>query len=505
MSGVAAAVDVDVIVPTIGRDSLRALLQALAAGAPLPGRVVLVDDRRDAGTPLAVPAGSPFPVEVLRSGGRGPAAARNVGWRAGRAPWVAFLDDDVVPDPEWAARLVADLRDLPADVGGSQGRLRVPVPVDRPLTDWERNVRALETSWWITADMAYRRPALAAVGGFDERFPRAYREDADLALRVLDAGWRLVRGERSAAHPVQPASAWVSVRLQAGNAADAWMRHLHGRRWRARAHVPRGRFRRHAAIVGAGTAAVAAAAAGRPRAALAAGALWAVGTGELAWARVAPGPRDRAEVARMVATSVALPWAALRWRLQGELAAAWRRPRRWARASAGLGAVLFDRDGTLVVDVPYNGDPARVEPVPGARHAIDQLRAAGVRVGVISNQSGVARGLLTMEQVARVNARVDELLGPFDTWVVCPHGPDDGCGCRKPSPGMVHQAAAALGVAPERCVVIGDIGADVEAARAARARGILVPTPVTRPEEIARAPEVAPDLVAAVARVLGAA
>jgi len=165
-------------------------------------------------------------------------------------------------------------------------------------------------------------------------------------------------------------------------------------------------------------------------------------------------------------------------------------------------AVLFDRDGTLVVDVPYNGDPARVRAMPGARAAVARLRGAGVPTGVVSNQSGVARGRITPAQVAAVNARVDALLGPFGAWAWCPHGPEDGCACRKPRPGLVLQAAAALGVDPADCAVVGDIGADVEAARAAGARGVLVPTPVTRPDEVAAAPEVAPDLRAAVALLL---
>jgi D-glycero-D-manno-heptose 1,7-bisphosphate phosphatase len=168
-------------------------------------------------------------------------------------------------------------------------------------------------------------------------------------------------------------------------------------------------------------------------------------------------------------------------------------------------AVLFDRDGTLVRDVPYNGDPARVEPMPGARKAIDRLRRGGIAVGVVSNQSGVARGLVTMEEVEAVNRRVDELLGPLDPWVVCPHGPDDGCGCRKPAPGLIRRAAGALGVEPERCAVVGDIGSDVEAARAAGARAVLVPTMRTRPEEIEAAPEVARDLEQAVELLLGRA
>jgi HAD superfamily hydrolase (TIGR01662 family) len=168
------------------------------------------------------------------------------------------------------------------------------------------------------------------------------------------------------------------------------------------------------------------------------------------------------------------------------------------------GAVLFDRDGTLVVDVPYCGDPEAVTPVPTAGAALALLRAAGIPVGVVTNQSGIARGLLGAEQVDAVNRRVDDLLGPFDVWQQCPHGPGDGCTCRKPAPGMVLAAALRLGVAPEDVAVVGDIGADVGAALAAGARPVLVPTPVTRPEEVAAAPVVRPDLLAAVRHLLGA-
>jgi D-glycero-D-manno-heptose 1,7-bisphosphate phosphatase len=167
-------------------------------------------------------------------------------------------------------------------------------------------------------------------------------------------------------------------------------------------------------------------------------------------------------------------------------------------------AVLLDRDGTLVVDVPYNGDPSRVAPVAGARAALDRLRAAGLPLAVVSNQSGVARGLLTSAQVAAVNARVAELLGPFDAVLVCEHGPDDGCACRKPRPGLVLEAARQLGVDPAACVLVGDIGSDVDAALAAGAQPLLVPTEVTRPDEVAAAPAVVADLAAAVDAVLAA-
>ena len=168
-----------------------------------------------------------------------------------------------------------------------------------------------------------------------------------------------------------------------------------------------------------------------------------------------------------------------------------------------LRAVLFDRDGTLVVDVPYNGDPGKVRPMAGAKDVLDNLRAAGIATGVVSNQSGIARGLITAADVAKVNARLEELLGPFDVWEVCPHAEQDGCACRKPAPGMVHSACRKLGIDASEAALIGDIGADVGAAEAAGATGVLVPTPVTRAEEVAAARLVAPDLASAVGLLQG--
>ena len=531
----------DVVIPTVGRDSLQRLLEALAAaGGPRPEQLLVVDDRRDRSR--ALPLGGVAGVTVLAGRGAGPAAARNLGWRRAAAEWVAFLDDDVVPGPTWLADLARDLEGLGAEVAASQGRVRVPLPPGRRPTDWERNVRGLETARWATADMVYRRSVLEEVGGFDERFPRAYREDADLGLRVVRAGHRIVAGRRVVAHPVRAAGGLVSLRVQAGNADDVLMGALHGRGWRTAAGVPRGRRGRHLVVTGLGLAGAGAwlvarrggppgglalapgttvgraetprrsPASGRPGrgarwVAGVAGAGWLAGTVELALARILPGPRTAGEVVRMSVTSVLMPpvaawywlagWVRLR-RLHGDSA---RAPRGGGRRP---GAVLFDRDGTLVVDVPYNGDPGRVALMPGAREAVERVRAAGLPTAVVSNQSGVGRGYLRVEQVEAVNRRVEELLGPLGPWLVCVHGPGEGCGCRKPAPGLIEAAAGALGVEARHCEVIGDIGADVEAARAAGARAVLVPTPVTRVEEVAAAPAVAPDLLSAVELVLGA-
>jgi hypothetical protein len=311
---------VDVVVPTAGRPSLRRLLDALAAGnAPPPREVILVFDRDAPADVVGVAGSGPLAgrVRSLRSEGSGPAAARNAGWRAATAQWVAFLDDDVVPPPDWSSRLSRDLEGLRDDVAGSQGRVRVPLPRGRRPTDWERNVAGLETAVWATADMCYRRAVLARLGGFDERFPRAYREDADLGLRATKAGGIIVRGERWVTHPVGPSGFWTSVALQAGNQDDVLMSALHGPGWEAAASAPLGRRPLHLVTTAAGAVGAVALAAGRRGLALAGAAAFAAAVADLAWRRIAPGPRDRREVTRMIVTSLCLPPAATAHHLIG--------------------------------------------------------------------------------------------------------------------------------------------------------------------------------------------
>ncbi|MCG5431677.1 HAD-IIIA family hydrolase [Mycobacterium sp. MYCO198283] len=491
-----------IVIPSIGRPSLARLLAALDAGdGPVPEAIVVVDDRPgDAALPLPE---TTLPITVRRSGGRGPAAARNTGWRATRTPWVCFLDDDVVPDADWRARVADDLAAADAEpaVAGSQGRIAVPAPAGRAATDDERRTLRLETARWITADMAYRRSALVACGGFDERFPRAYREDSDIALRVTRAGGRIVGGSRGCTHPVAaaaPTSVLGSVRAQRGNADDALLRRKFGPGWRDAIGEGRGRIRLHAATTAVALLGGLAGATGRRRTALAAAAGWLALTADFTARRIAGGPKTPREIAAMAASSALVPPVAVGHRLRG-----WWRFRH-VPVDPPL-AVLFDRDDTLIRDRPYLNDPAGVEPMPGARRALQRLRDAGLLLGVVTNQSGIAKGLITADQLAAVNARVDELLGPFGSWQVCVHDAGDGCDCRKPAPGMVLAAAEELGVPPQRCVVIGDIGRDVEAALAAGARAVLVPTERTLPEEVSLARKtaaVADSLVGAVDLVL---
>ncbi len=112
--------------------------------------------------------------------------------------------------------------------------------------------------------------------------------------------------------------------------------------------------------------------------------------------------------------------------------------------------------------------------MPRARELLDRLRARGLPIGVLTNQSGVGRGFITTEEMNAVNARVDELLGPFAGWFVCPHAPDEDCECRKPKPKLVLDAARAFGVEPSGVLVVGDKESDVDAAHNAGARAYRI-------------------------------
>src|SRR5205823_2343909 len=158
------------------------------------------------------------------------------------------------------------------------------------------NTARLEGASWITADLVVRRGALQQLSGFDERFRRAFREDADLALRMAAAGWALTRGRRTTVHPVRPAPWWVSVRMQAGNADDVLMRRLHGPGWRQRAGERPSRQPRHIAVVVLGLAAILGLLTKRRAFPAVAAGGWLAATAAFAWERIAPGPRSPREI-----------------------------------------------------------------------------------------------------------------------------------------------------------------------------------------------------------------
>ena len=175
---------------------------------------------------------------------------------------------------------------------------------------------------------------------------------------------------------------------------------------------------------------------------------------------------------------------------------------------------FLDRDGTIIEDTGYVRDADSVTLVAGAAGAVARLNAAGVPVVVVTNQSGIARGILTWDQYHRVAERVDALLADFgariDATSVCPHAPEiDGpCECRKPATGGHREAAARLGISVTGGWCVGDRLTDVEPATALGGPGTLVLTGAGAehaPAARARGFAIAQDLAAAVEQVLGGA
>jgi D-glycero-D-manno-heptose 1,7-bisphosphate phosphatase len=188
-----------------------------------------------------------------------------------------------------------------------------------------------------------------------------------------------------------------------------------------------------------------------------------------------------------------------------------------ARRSAGddRRTVFLDKDGTLIDDLPYNVDPRRVRFAPGAREAVRRLGAAGYRIVIATNQSGVARGYFTEVELAAIErhlaAELAALGASLEAFYFCPHLPEGvneyavDCECRKPEPGMVRRAVRELGVRPDRAWFVGDTWMDVLAGRRGGCRTIMVGpehrTASSLPPD--RRPDHAvPDLLAAAAIIL---
>lgn len=147
--------------------------------------------------------------------------------------------------------------------------------------------------------------------------------------------------------------------------------------------------------------------------------------------------------------------------------------------------VFLDKDGTLIVDVPYNTDPKRIVLERGAATALQLLKRAGFLLVVISNQGGIAKGLIQEHELALVEIRLNELLAEaevrLDGFFYCPHDPEGkiapyatNCYCRKPHPGLLLQAARILNIDLETSWMIGDILNDIEAGHRAGCRSILI-------------------------------
>lgn len=181
--------------------------------------------------------------------------------------------------------------------------------------------------------------------------------------------------------------------------------------------------------------------------------------------------------------------------------------------AAGRPAVFLDRDGTLIVERGYLADPEGVELLPGAAAALRRLATAGYRLVVVTNQSGIARGLYTLAEFHAVQRRVEERFAAegvrFDGVYFCPHHPDvtGACACRKPGPELYLRAARELGIDLARSVYVGDKLSDVLPALELGGAGILVRTgygaehAADAPPEIAVADDLAAAAVAAIGRI----
>jgi GT2 family glycosyltransferase len=311
---------VSVVVPTYRRPELLGrCLAALAAQTMVPDnyQILVADDAASTQTRRQVEDLSktvPFAIHYLHmTGTHGPAAARNIGWRAARAPIIAFTDDDTVPDAGWLAAGAGAL-ERDSELAAVTGQVIVPLPP--APTDYERNEAGLETAAFVTANCFCRRDVLETLGGFDERFTSAWREDSDLHFRLLERGFKLRKvPDAIVVHPVRPALWGVSLRMQRKSQFDALLYKKHPALYRK--HIRRWPPLDYYGIVLSLAAAVVAAVLGAWIACVLAAAVWTWLMGCFLRRRLRGNSRRPAHVLEMLVTSLLIPFLSIYWRLYG--------------------------------------------------------------------------------------------------------------------------------------------------------------------------------------------
>lgn len=320
---VASTPDVSVVVPTWRRpDLLERCLSALTHQTLAPERyeIVVCDDGPDEATRevarrfAAAQSERGLRIDYLPiRATQGPAAARNAGWRHARAPVIAFTDDDTIPDAHWLERGLAVLTD---GVSAAAGTIVVPLP-PQP-TDYEADASGLARAEFATANAFVRRAALVAVGGFDERFTAAWREDSDLQFALMRIGARIARAHDAIVlHPVRPARWGVSLSQQKKSRFEALLYNKHRDLYKYR--IARTPPVEYYAIAGAAIVALGCAATGAPWIASSAALIWLALTTRFFARRMHGRSRAWRHIAEMAATSVLIPFLSIYWRLRGAL------------------------------------------------------------------------------------------------------------------------------------------------------------------------------------------
>jgi GT2 family glycosyltransferase len=307
-----------VVVPTYRRaELLDRCLSALGRQDldPAAYEVIVADDAASASTRRQVEARArecrPAVRYVAVTGPHGPAAARNAGWRAARGAIIAFTDDDCQPEPGW---LSAGLAAFAVDTAAVSGQVVVPLPSNP--TDYERDASGLERAEFVTANCFCRCAALETVGGFDERFAAAWREDSDLQFALLRAGLSVVKAPAAVVvHPVRPAPWGVSLRQQRKVLFDALLYKKHPRLYRTRVR-PSPPWHYYATVSSLAVAAIALGL-GHAGVGLTALGVWGMLTARFCMRRLRQTSRSPRHVAEMVATSALIPPLSIFWRLYG--------------------------------------------------------------------------------------------------------------------------------------------------------------------------------------------
>lgn len=311
---------VTVVVPTFRRLALlERCLYALGDQA-LPKSfydVIVVDDDCDPAVQrlvaqINIETGSQLRC-LMHTTGCGPAAARNMGWRSARGSIIAFTDDDCIPARSWLRAIVDAC--VPG-VDGGWGRIIVPCS-DRP-TDYEREVAKLEECQFVTANCFCRREVLERIGGFDERFVYAWREDSDLYFNLLEQGAELRKVPAACVvHPVRSASWGISIRLQRNSMFNALLYKKHPTLYRQ--HIEPGPPLLYYTMVGLLTFALVQYLGDFRSGAVASLAGWSAALVVFLSRRAASVRLDPPHLAELLVTSIVIPPLSVFWRIYGAI------------------------------------------------------------------------------------------------------------------------------------------------------------------------------------------